>query len=261
MLYVLYQEQTPLKTFVKHTCFAMLLIVSTLSTTQAQNKPLRIAITPYSAPFIMQGKNQIYGFDVAMMGYICNVLKRECQYDMMDFDKILPTVSEGKTDIGVNGITITADRAQFVNFSMPYSASISRFLGSKDLKDIPLTTDLLQKSRLGVKAGTIFEEEIRSLGLKNPTIKIFAKEENMVEALINGSVDIILVDEPAAVYWEMQAAEKIVALGQPITYGYGYGIAVNPNEQDLLNLINQALAQYKNSKDYQNNKFMYLDFF
>ena len=83
----------------------------------------------------------------------------------------------------------------------------------------------------------------------------------MVEALINGSVDIILVDEPAAMYWEMQAAEKIVALGQPITYGYGYGIAVNPNEQDLLNLINQALAQYKNSKDYQNNKFMYLDFF
>ena len=83
----------------------------------------------------------------------------------------------------------------------------------------------------------------------------------MIEALIKGSVDLILVDQPTAMYWQQQASDKLIALGHPITYGYGYGIAVSPAEPVLLKAINQALIQYKTSKEYQNNKFMYLNYF
>ena len=261
MLCVLQRKRVQLKIIIKNICFALFFLSSIISTVQAKNPPLRIAVTQYSSPFVMQGENQLYGFDIAMMSYICPMIGRDCEYQLMDFDKIIPAITANKVDIGISAITITADRAKEVNFSMPYSASESRFLGKTSLSKVPFNFTLLEKSRRGVKSGTVFIDEINSLGIKNPNIEEFDDEGTMIEALIKGSVDLILVDQPTAMYWQQQASDKLIALGHPITYGYGYGIAVSPAEPVLLKAINQALIQYKTSKEYQNNKFMYLNYF
>ena len=242
-------------------CLSLLVLSTSMLPAYAQNQPLRIAVTQFTSPFVMQGTNQLYGFDIAMMSYICPKIHRDCQYQLMDFDKILSAVATNKVDIAVSAITITADRTKIVGFSVPYLISNSQFLGKINLAKTPFTLGLLEKSNIGVKTGTIFSNETNSLGVINPNITEFADEGTMIEALTKGSVDIILVDQPTAMFWQGHSGGQLAVLGKPITYGLGFGIAVSPADAKLLSAINQAITQYKNSNDYKTNVLMYIKYF
>ncbi len=241
---------------------AIALVLSTLfSPAHADVLPLRIAVVQYTSPFVMQGNNQLYGFDIAMMTYICPIIQRVCQYQVMEFSELLPAVAANKVDVAISGITITPSRAKIVNFSVPYLVSETRFLGRSALAAFPFSLGMLQKSKFGVQTGTVFNEEILSLGLENPSITSFQEESDLIEAVTDGTVDIVLVDQATAMYWQGHSAGQLVALGQPIPYGYGFGIAVSSNEPDLLKSINQAIVQYQNSNDFKTNILMYMNYF
>ncbi len=246
---------------IKKLCLALLLLNSVILTAHAENKPLRVAIAQLTSPFVMQGNNQVYGFDIAMLSYLCPLIHRDCQFQLMDFDKILPAVAANKVDIGVGGITITPERAKTVNFSIPYFSSETQFLGKKDFSKKPFTIQLLEKTTFGVQTGTIFAEEIKSLGLVNPSITNFEQEASLIEAVSDGTVDLALVDQSTAMYWQGHSGDQLIALDKPITYGFGFGVAVSPADPDLLTAINQAITQYKNSNEFKTNVLMYLNYF
>ena len=145
-----------------------------MSQSYAVNPPLRVAVSHFMPPFVIQGANQqFYGFDIAMMGFICARLERHCQFYPMSFDKLLDAVINKKADVAVSSITITADRAELVNFSTPYLPSRSRFVATTELASAKYTPTLLDNKKIGVQKGTIFANQIKSINIKNPTITYF----------------------------------------------------------------------------------------
>ena len=69
------------------------------------------------------------------------------------------------------------------------------------------------------------------------------------------------MDAFTADYWQTQSNNVIITLGKPFTYGYGFGIAVNPNEPALLKDLNEALLKYQNNGEFQKDYNTYLRVF
>lgn len=229
---------------------------------QAEGEPLRVAIEPVNPPFVMQGaNNQFYGYDISMMEYICKTLHRTCEFIPIRFNKILEAVNTKKVDVAASSIIITAERARIVNFSLPYLLSKAQFIGPKALTNQPFGLNLLNGRRIGITEGSIFPDVIKKMGIKNPNIIAYTNLNYLIDDLYNGKIDLGLLDEPSALYWQGQSAGKLAALGQSINYGNGIGIAVNRDNLTLLRAINNTLLKYQESDDFKNNYHTYLTHF
>jgi ABC-type amino acid transport substrate-binding protein len=223
--------------------------------------PLNVAVDAFSPPFIMQGADQqFYGFDIGMMEYICQQLKRKCVFQPMTFSNLLNAVENNKADVAVGSIVITPERALRVNFSSPYLPSQARFFGYKKYAS-SFNLKSLSNQYIGVETGTLYPQVIATLPIDNPKIKEYPNANALLAALQNEDVRVVLIDNPAAVFWQNQVSDIFVALGTPFNYGFGLGIVVNKSQTDLLTQINQALASYLSSAQFKVNFNSYLNYF
>lgn len=231
----------------KITALVLTLLFAFNSNLDAEGPPLLIGVESFEPPFVMETtNNQFYGFDISMMEYICQQINRTCQYQIMPFDQLINAVANRQVEVAVSSITITPQRATQVSFSLPYLVSEASFLGTAQMANYPFNLALLQGRKIGVVSGTVFPDLITSMGIIDPQVVTYATLDDSIEALYNGEIDLALMDAPTAFYWQSQAS-GLRMLGQPFAYGYGLGIAVNQNNQTLLQQINQVLLQYQNS--------------
>ncbi|KTD18856.1 putative amino acid ABC transporter, periplasmic binding protein [Legionella lansingensis] len=237
-----------------------LLVFSPPSLSTAQEELLlRVGIDSFTPPFVMEGANrQFFGFDISMMQYICQMIKRRCVFVSLPFEELIPAVEIGKVDVAVSALTITSERVARVNFSSPYLLSLSRFLGPSQLATKNFGLHSLNDQRIGIEKGTVFPAVINALGIKNPKIIEFEDAPHLIDALQAGKVDLVLLDAPSAMYWQMQSSGRFSVLGNAFAYGFGFGIAITPQEPELLQVINKALALYMNSKEFKREYGKYI---
>jgi polar amino acid transport system substrate-binding protein len=229
----------------------------------AAGEPLNVGVDSYTPPFVMEGDaKKLYGFDIDMMSALCKSIQRTCNYVPMRFEDLLNAVATQKVDVAVSSITITAERSKNVNFSDPYLLSFSRFLTNHtDESNQPLSLELLKNKKIGVVAGTVFKDQIKDMGIINPTVVEYRNTEVMLEALRNDTLDYVLFDNPTALYWAANSSGAFAVIGKPYLYGYGLGIAVDPNEENLLENINQALLKFQQSNEYKMSYSTYIQNF
>lgn len=241
-----------------------IIFISLISPLQAADtKPLIIGVDMFSPPFVMQGgKKELYGFDISMMMSLCKLMQRHCQFKQFKWVDLLGAVSTNKIDLAVSSITITAERARKMNFSLPYSLSYSRFITRSDrfIKE-PFNMESLNNKKIGAYQGTVYENNVSKFGIKNPVIKTYAGYEEALRALKNNEVDFILLDSPTALYWAANSSGAFKTAGKPIIYGYGIGIAISPDNAALIPELNKALLNYQDSKEYRSNYHRYLEEF
>jgi len=225
----------------------------------AQDEPLRVGVANYSPPFVMRSaRNGFFGFDISMMNYVCKSIHRTCQYSSMSFDDLIPGVQAQKVNVAVSAITITLERLNLVNFSIPYLPGHSRFLGSVALSKQPFQVALLENKKVGVEKGTIFAVQIKQLGLKGIEIVEYRNENDQIAALSKQDIDFALMDSLGAVYWQNQSGNTLAVAGEPIPFGLGYGIAIAQNNVELTRSINQALTDYLKSPQYRQDYQTYI---
>lgn len=224
-------------------------------------QPLNVAVDTFSPPFVMQANNQFYGFDIAMMQSICQIIQRECIFQPMALSQLIDAVESNKADVAVGGIAISPERAERVNFSQAYLPSLGRFVMTKKLNQKPFTLDSLAKQTIGIEAGTLFPQTLASLPIDNPRISEYPTAEALIDALKNGDVTYVAADNPGAMFWQAQTSGEFVVLGEPFNYGFGLGIAVNKSNMTLLAEINRALTQYLGSAQFKANYNSYLNYF
>lgn len=234
-------------------------MISSSISNAASDKELHVGINYFSPPFVYpSGGNGFSGFDVSMMVYICNRMHRICRFHTMRFDELLANVQNGTIDVAVSALTITYQRSKYVNFSNPYLLSSSRFLGSVAYKNQKINHDFFKGKTIGIKKGTIFAKQIQRLGLDGVKIKPYSQDNQLIDALSQNRVDLILTDNETAVYWQNHSSGNLISLGSPMKYGYGYGIAMNKKEPELIRSINMALKRYHRSMQFRSNYTTYI---
>lgn len=207
--------------------------------------PLRVGITHFLPPYVIEGAHhELSGFDVLIIQQICHIIKRRCQFVPMNLAEIIPAVAAHKVDVGMGALTITLERFRWVNFSVPYLLSEARFLGKKNLTTQKFDTEFLQKKSIGVDEGSLYRQQLEQMHL-NATIVNFKDDNSIIAALNDDKIDLALVDNPTAIYWQNHSANQLATLGKPFTVGLGLGIAISRDDIALTQLINKAILQYQ----------------
>jgi polar amino acid transport system substrate-binding protein len=82
---------------------------------------IRVAVLQDSPPFSYQAPDGTWnGLAVDLWRLVADEMKVDYQLQPMDHSELLHSVSSGAADIAIGPITMTADRMQLVDFSVPY---------------------------------------------------------------------------------------------------------------------------------------------
>lgn len=89
---------------------------------------LRIATNATFPPYEYYHDGQIVGIDIDIARAVADLLGKKAVITDMEFDAIIPAVVSGKADMGAAGMTVTEERRQNVDFSVPYTRAQQVFL-------------------------------------------------------------------------------------------------------------------------------------
>ena len=206
-----------------------------------EDNTLVMATNAEFPPYEYYEGDEIVGIDAEIAAAIAEELGMELKIEDMAFDSIIAAVSSGKADIGVAGMTITPEREENISFTDTYAHATQVIIVKED-SEIAGPDDLAGKT-VGVQLGTtgdIYVEDI-----EDATIERYNKGFEAVQALTDGKIDAVVIDgEPAKEF--VKDAEGLKILDEAFTEE-DYAIAVAKDNTELLDKINGALADLKES--------------
>ena len=193
-------------------------------------------------PFEYYDGDEVVGIDAEFAAAIADKLGMDLKIEDMAFDSIIPAVQSGKADIGAAGMTVTEDRATQVDFSDSYYTGVQVIIVTDD-SDITEPDDLKGK-KIGVQQGTT--GDIYSTDdFGDDNVERYNKGFEAVQALTQGKIDAVVIDgEPAKVF--VKENEGLKMLDEAFTEE-DYAIAVAKGNDELLDKINTALGELKDS--------------
>lgn len=228
----------------------------------AESQPLRIAISSFTPPFVMQSSyNQFYGFDIAMIEYVCTALQRRCQYVPMHLDEILPAINNRSVDLAVSSIVIKPSRSRVVLFSIPYMISQGQFIGGTALTKQTVNSQVLTNKKIGVVRGSVYEDQIKLMEINQLRVVPYQSGDQMIAALKSGYIDLGFLDSHTAQYWQDNSSGSLHTLGKSFPVGFGLGIMASSADIGLIQAVDIALLRYQNSADFKTNYNLYLSGF
>ena len=215
--------------------------------TAAASGKLTMATEATFPPYEFYDGDAIVGIDVEVAQAIAAKLGMELEVTDIAFDSIIPGIQTGKYDMGMAGMTVTDERKEQVNFSDSYATGVQVVI-VKDDSAITSVDDLFADGAntvVGTQAGTTgfiyATSDIEDAGLG--TVKSFGKTTDAVEALKNGQVDCVILDnEPAKALVAANEGLHILDTEYAVE---DYAIAIAKENTDLLDKINTALAELK----------------
>lgn len=196
------------------------------------------------APFLLpdpKNPRVIIGFEVDLMEALAKRLNRKSVFVQNQWDGLIPGLQRGNYDLAVNGIEITDDRKEQINFSIPYYACGEQLSVRAEENSINSLADLKGKVVGTLKfslAQRILEQTKAELG-GALDIRTYETQTPAYADLANGRLQAVLMDWPIAVYYS-KPNPKLKYAG-PIISQMLYGICVRKDDEALLKQVNDAL--------------------
>lgn len=225
-------------------CCACLLVAGLghLSGALAQEDlaPWRVGTEPTFPPFEMKDdvSGELQGFDIDLIRAIGDSAGREIELVPLPFDGLIPALQSNTIDAVISGMTITAERANTVDFSRPYFKAGLAIAVREDTEDIQGFDDLVDRG-IAVQIGTTGAEQAATI--EGATISTFDSASLALQELVTGRVDAVVNDLPVTLYAINEAnLPGVKVVGELLTEEY-YGIAV-PKDSAELAAIDTALT-------------------
>ncbi|MBQ6118333.1 MAG: basic amino acid ABC transporter substrate-binding protein [Clostridia bacterium] len=178
------------------------------------------------------------GIDVEIANAVAEKLGKTVEVKDMEFDSLIPAVAGGSIDFVMAGLTVTDERKETVDFSDTYATGVQVIIVKEDSEIA--SADDLEGKKIGVQAGTTGDIYVTGdYGQEN--VSQFNNGSLAVQALINGQVDCVVIDnEPAKNF--VAANEGLKILGtEYITEDYA--AAFSKENTELHDQFNAALAE------------------
>ncbi len=212
----------------------------------------RVVVMGTSADFppfeFVDEQGNIVGFDVDIAKYIAHKYGWKLEIKDIAFEGLIPALQAGEIDMIVAAMTITPEREEVVDFSIPYYNASQGVLIKAGNPDITTVEDLYNK-KIGVQAGTTGEAWAEENLANYSEIIAYQRVYDAVTALVAGYIDALILDDPVATYYGNASAD-VEKASLVIDTGERYGIAVREGDTELLNKINAALDELIHSDTY-----------
>ena len=180
------------------------------------------------------------GWDYDVFDEICTRLHCTPVYQEAAWEGMIQAVADGQFDIAGDGITITEERDEIIDFSIGYvniSQQLLVNLGEdrfSSIEEFAANPDLL----LGTQVNTTnYETAIEYV--PEDRIQAFEQYPFAVQALLAGDVDAVILDTVIGVGYMGENATEVELIGPSITseqLGFAF-----PEGSELVDLVNMAL--------------------
>ena len=198
----------------------------------------------------------IAGSEIDLVNYIADKLGVKAEFVSAEFDSIIGTVTTGKADMGASGFTITEERGQIVDFSVPFIRSV-QYLILPENSPIKCVEDLAGK-KIGGQQGTtgltMVEDCIREgiLKDKGTTAKAFNNAPDATVAMVSGQLDAVVIDELVALSLAKKnpgykAIPMVKADGEGLQAPEDFGIIIAKGCPELLAIIDAAIVEARDT--------------
>lgn len=232
------------------TIFVAMGLLAGCGSKKAEEKVLRFGTEPTFAPFEFQqeGSKEFTGFDMDLVRAIGKKMGVKVEIVNIGFDGLIPALNAGNIDAIASGMSITAERAKNVEFSVPYYKSGLAVMVKKDNTEIKGIADLKGK-KIAVQIGTTGAMEAHKI--PNAVVVEFNNNTEASLELKNGGADAVINDLPVVAYYLRQgnAGEYAKIVGNTVS-AEDYGIAVKKSNTKLAEDINKAIAALKKDGEY-----------
>jgi len=200
---------------------------------------LKVATEPAFPPFESQAADgSLEGFDIDLMNAIGEAAGFTVEFESLPFDGIIPALQGGTVDAAISGMTITAERAEVVDFSRPYfKAGLAIAVQATDTEITSLES--LEGKRIAVQIGTTGADTASSV--PGSQVRTFDSAPLALQELVNGNVDAVINDAPVTLFAIKSGnLDALKVVGELLTEEY-YGIPT-PKGSANLELINTGLS-------------------
>lgn len=202
----------------------------------------------------VSAKGHKLGFDLDVMRMIAVLEGYEIEIQDIAFDAIIPAVIAGKVDIGASGFTITAARAQVVDFSSPYWVSDQTVVVRAD-SGLNVVTALLPGRRVGAQRGTTgafwVEDNLIAQGVAVELVLYETYPEAILD-LLAGRLDAVIQDQAPSEQAVQQYAGQLSIAGIIKTYEeFGFLVAKG-DPKGILPRIERGLKTLKETGAWDN---------
>lgn len=210
---------------------------------------------PYS--YIDTDGNPV-GFDVDSIKWIAEQNGFEVEIIPVAWDGIIPALQAEKIDMVYSGMTITDERKEKVNFSIPYW-KVNQSVAKNDDNDYTMDDFMSGEYIIGAQRGTTgafwVEENLIETGiLPEENLKTYDSFPLAAEDLKNKRVDFTVYDKPPMV--EAIQGKPLSIIGE-IDTGEEYGVAIRKSDPELLEIVNTGLTQLMASPYWEEIKVQY----
>jgi polar amino acid transport system substrate-binding protein len=203
-------------------------------------KTITVAVENAYPPFnnIDPNTNQPVGWDYDTVAEICKRINCTPEFKQAAWDGIFPAMQAGEYDMLADGVTVTDERKQMVDFSEPY-VTIGQVLLIKADQTIPDVEAFKADTNVmvGTQIGTT--NEIVAKDNFGDRVKSFEDFGGAVAALFSGDVDAVVIDTVSAVGFINENPGKL-KIGPTLTSDEQLAFVFPPGS-DLTASVNAAL--------------------
>ena len=232
---------------------------ATSSNDATDSKVYKVGVDNTYPPFEFTQNGKLVGIDVDLINAIAKDQDFNIEIEQMDFSGIIPAMQAKMLDIGMGGMSITDKRKETVDFSDPYFAAGVSLVVADNNQDINSLDDLSGK-KVVVKNGTVGAAFANSHNDEyGYSIIQVSDSASMFQEVTNGTADALMEDYPVISYAIATGGLKLKTVGERLT-GDNYGISVLKGANDeLLEKINDGLANLKENGEYEKIIATYLE--
>ena len=184
-------------------------------------------------------EGNIVGFDVDVVNAICERINCVAEFQTTAWDGIFPALANGEFDMVASGVSITPERDEIVDFTEPYH-EVTQAIAVR-VEDEALTLEDFTGGDLilGAQTGTTNAATAEDLVGRERT-RQYDTFNTAVQALLNGDVDGVDIDDTSADAFAEQYAGELVVNIRDIVSGDSLGLVV-PEGDALVDDLNAGL--------------------
>ena len=254
----------------------IMLLSATMLLASCGGEKIIVNTNAFFAPFEYYVGTEIKGVDVEIMNKVGEKLGKKIEFKNTEFSAIIDNVKEGKVcDAGAAGITITDERKEKVDFSIPYYTSVQYVIFKADdttiaTKTVNGTEYIVWEALAGKKLGTqtdttgwiytdgeINAQEDNDYGydgvLYGTDTKLLCYDNGQLaaDAITANAIDAVIIDElPAQYIVSKNSGFKCLPLyyagetdAEDAPVEEQYAICVTKGNTELLTAINEVLEE------------------
>ena len=205
-------------------------------------REIRVGVENAYPPFnyIDEATGEPGGWDYDAVNAICEVINCKPVFVEAAWEGIFEATAAGEYDMVADGVTITPERDEVVDFSIPYMVIQQFIVVRKDETEIVDEASLVASDAIvGTQIGTTNESKAIEL-VGEERVQSFDTFDMPIQALIAGDVRAVLMDEEAAKGFLAQHPDEIKMLDQPVSGAEELGFVFPPGS-DLIEPVNYAI--------------------